>query len=98
MAKRDWAGLVGIDVVSGTAQDGPTEYRGFVTIRAEAEDGSFMSGQLSPGEVRAMALQFLEAAEAADQDAIVFKLMTREMDVPVEVVGAFVMSMRRERE
>jgi hypothetical protein len=96
MAKRDWTGLVDIEVVSGLAErDG--EYRGFLTIRATAEDGSFMSGQLDPAEVRKMALNFLGAAEAAVQDAVVMNLMTRVVELdPVRAV-AFIGSMRDER-
>lgn len=73
---KKWAGLVNIEVVSGTAQDGPEDFRGFVTVRAIAEDGSIMAGQLDPDELRAMALSFLSAAEAADQDALVFRVLT----------------------
>lgn len=95
---RDWAGLVHIEVVSGTAHDPDGLFRGFVTIRAVAEDGSFMSGQLDPTDVRKLALDFLSVAEAADQDAIVFRLMVNKVGMPAEVAGNFVMDMRNERE
>lgn len=94
---RTWAGLTGIDVESGTAMDSPTDFRGFVTVRATAEDGSWMAGQLSPAEVRAMALQFLEVAEAADQDGIVLSILAREVGLAPEDAAEFVMLMRKER-
>lgn len=97
---KDWAGLTNVEVTSGTADDveeGKHTYRGFVTVRAVAEDGSIMAGQLDPAEVRQMAMQFLECAEAAEQDALVFKVMTREVGVPAEAVAGLVMAMRKER-
>jgi glycine cleavage system aminomethyltransferase T len=94
---KDWAGLVNVETVSGTADDGEGQFRGFVTVRAVAEDGSFMSGQLSPDEVRQMALNFLSVAEAADQDALVFRVMVNRVKVPVETVAQVVMDMRKER-
>jgi hypothetical protein len=94
--------LEGIWVISGTAldvtPDGDTEFRGFVTIRATAENGDVMVGQLDPGEVRAMALRFLEVAEAADQDRIVFTMLTRDMDVPRDTAAVFIRAMREERD
>ena len=94
---KDWEGLVRVEVTSGTADDGDGQYRGFVTVRALAEDGSIMAGQLDPAEVRQMAMQFLECAEAAEQDALVFKVMTKEVGVPAEAVAGLVMAMRKER-
>ena len=44
---KDWAGLVHVEVVSGTAEDGDGPgFHGFVTVRVLAEDGSHMAGQL----------------------------------------------------
>ncbi len=94
---KQWAGLVNIETVSGTAQDGPEDFRGFVTVRAVAEDGSIMAGQLEPDEVRQMALSFLSVAEAADQDALIFRVMTKNIGAPAEVVAGLVMDMRKER-
>jgi hypothetical protein len=97
MAKKQWTGLAMIETISGTAQD-DSDFRGFVTIRAVAEDGSFMSGQLSVEETKQMALRFLETATAADQDAVVFRVMTNKLDLEPAAVAAFVMDMRAERE
>lgn len=97
MSRRDWAGLVNVEVVTGTAEDGPGSYRGFVTVRAVAADGSHMAGQLDPGELRSMALQFLEAAEAAESDAIVMTLLTRDVNLDRDAAAHFVLRMRGER-
>jgi hypothetical protein len=94
---KKWAELSGVEVVSGTAQDAEDQYRGFVTIRAVDMDGSVMMGQLSPPMLRSMALQFLEVAEAADQDAIVMTMMTRDFGLPVDTAAMFVHKMRDER-
>ena len=94
---KDWEGLVRVEVTSGTADDGEGRYRGFVTVRALAEDGSIMAGQLDPAEVRQMALQFLEVAEAAEQDALIFKVMTEKVGVEAMVVAGLIMDLRKAR-
>jgi hypothetical protein len=96
MAKH-WEGLTGIEVMSGLAEREGGEYRGFLTVRALAEDGSFMSGQLDPDEVRKMALNFLASAEAAVQDAVVMGMLVRDVELPPDAAAAFVHSMRDER-
>lgn len=90
-------GLKGVWCVSGTAMDGPGEFRGFVTVRAEDDIGGELVGQLSPAEVRRMALQWLQVAEAAEQDAIIFRLMVRDVGAAPEAAAAFVRKMRDER-
>jgi hypothetical protein len=66
-------------------------------VRALAEDGSFMTGQLDPADVREMAMQFLESAEAAEQDALVFLVLTEKVGVPANIVAQVVMDMRKAR-
>lgn len=97
MSGKQWAELVNVEVISGTAQDGPTQYRGFVTIRAVDTAGSIMMGQLDPKTLRDMAMQFLEVAEAAEQDAIVFTMLTRDFDLSSDTAAMFVHKMRDER-
>jgi 16S rRNA G527 N7-methylase RsmG len=94
---REWAGLTNVEVVSGTAKDGPEEYRGFVTVRAVAEDGSVMAGQLPPDELRGMALNFLSVAEAAEQDAMVMKVLTKT-GVEEDAAALVITMMRGERD
>jgi hypothetical protein len=86
-----------LNMVSGTAMDGPEEFRGFVTITAESGNDDVMTGQLDPGEVRDLAMQFLEVAEAAEQDRIVMTMLTRDVGLPVEVAINFIAKMREER-
>lgn len=92
--------LTKIDVTSGTALDGSLDdptFRGFVTIRAHAANGDILLGQLDPGTIRTMALQFLEVAEAADQDRIVFTMLTRDIGIDAAGAAIFVEKMREER-
>lgn len=57
------------------------------------------SGQMDPNEVRTMALGWLEAAEAAEMDAMVMAEMTDEngLGLPIEVAGEFIKSLRNRR-
>lgn len=89
--------LTDIWTTSGTAQDGPGQYRGFVTIRAVAGDGSVLLGQLSPDECRAMAMGFLQTAEAADQDRIVMGMLIR-LGLRADTAANFILDMRKERD
>lgn len=56
------------------------------------------SGQLTPNEVRQMALLWLGAAEAAEQDAIVFQLIREELEFPPELAAQFIQRMRAIRD
>lgn len=57
------------------------------------------AGQMSPAEVRAMALAWLEAAEAAESDALVYAVMTDPEGIAgtEEHAAVFVGEMRRRR-
>ena len=90
-------GLKGVWCVSGTAMDGPGQFRGFVTVRAEDVNGGELVGQLDVEAVRTMALQFLQVAEAAEQDAIIFRMLTRDVGSTPDQAAAFVTKMREER-
>jgi hypothetical protein len=91
--------LESILVVSGTAMDdGPRRFRGFLTVSAKSEDGDLFIGQLTPDEIRMMALGFLEAAESADQDCIVMTMLTQHLGLDDSVAAGFVSAMRDERE
>jgi hypothetical protein len=54
-------------------------------------------GQLSPNQVRQFALGWLKAAEAAESDAIVLRALTKDMDLPMHMAGAFVVNLRQHR-
>ena len=94
--------LKGLFITSGLAEDvseeGGKEYRGFCTIRAEAEDGTVMIGQLDPDEVRMTAFGWLEAAEASIQDSIVMMMLTEDVELPPEVAAKFITAMRKRRD
>lgn len=94
----DISTLASLDVESGVAEDSETKYHGFLTIRAKDENGNVFMGQLMPDEVRHMALAWLEAAEAADQDSIVMTLLTRDSGLNSDTAVNFIISMRKERE
>jgi hypothetical protein len=54
-------------------------------------------GQLEPAEVRTMALQWLEAAEAAETDAMVWGQL-QEMDLNLETCTGFLSALRNRRD
>jgi hypothetical protein len=70
--------------------------KGFCTIEV---DGRAI-GQLDPAEVRTMALHWIEAAEAAEMDAMVVSEMTdpEGLNLSIEVAAQFVKSLRRRRD
>lgn len=85
--------LASIDVRSGVNEQGD----GFVTVVARGQrDDRVLLGQLTPIEVRAMALAWLESAEAAEQDAAVLRCI-RKLGLPDELAGAVVAELRDSR-
>jgi hypothetical protein len=90
-------GLAGIEVMSGTTQDPSGAFRGFVTVTATSAEGEAWVGQLDPSEIRQMALDFIGAAEAAEQDAIVFSVATSELELSSRDAARFVLAMRGRR-
>ena len=97
MSGRDFGDLVDVEVVSGTAQDPDGSFRGFVTIRATAADGSFLTGQLDPAMLRKMAANFLAAAEAAVGDAVVMSVLVDRVGLDLHAAGFVVSQMRAAR-
>lgn len=89
--------LTNIFMTSGVNEEG----NGFVTIAAHGliheKDGIVLIGQLDPEEVRNHALAYLEAAEAAEQDAAVLRLI-RKLDLPEEMAGLIITELRESRE
>lgn len=84
--------LVSIDVRSGVNERG----EGFCTIVAHGTNRTIMLGQLSPGEVRKMAMDWIEAAEAAEQDAATFRAI-RKLELPDELAAVIVTELRESR-
>lgn len=81
-----------IDLSSALSADGTP----FLEIEVVGED-CVLYGQMLPEQVRAMALDWLTAAEASEQDALVFAVLVEEVEVdPVDAAGTINL-MRRAR-
>lgn len=81
--------LKAINVRSGVNEDGV----GFCHVMVNGGD---LMGQLSPEEVRQMALAWLGAAEAAESDAAVFGVL-RDIGLEPAMIGAVLADMRGRR-
>lgn len=69
-----------------------------VTLFATADETApLCQGQLAPEEVRELAYEWLHAAEAAEQDAMVFRLVTDRLKLGVKAAGAVVNDLRELR-
>lgn len=84
--------LEGIDIRSGVNGRG----EGFCTVVARADGGRMLLGQLEPNEVREMALAWLAAAEAAEQDAAVLRCI-RRLGLPDDLAGTVIAELRDTR-
>jgi len=91
MSKND---LQSINLTSGVSEDG----RGFVTVAAVSENQEMFIGQLPPETVRALGLQCFAAAEAAEVDAIIYRLMKDKFGLEDPLIGAFITDIRNARE
>lgn len=93
MSNQEPIGLAGVDVISGVNQAG----KPFCHIMASSPDAEVvLEGQLTPEETRKMALQWLEAAEAAESDALVMAEL-REAGLDDQHCAAFLVGMRKRR-
>lgn len=81
-----------IEVLSGVSA---FTREGFCTVVVDGRH----AGQMDPNEVRTMALSWLEAAEAAESDAMVLAELTSEdgMGLDDQVALAFIGALRRRR-
>ena len=84
--------LAGIDIRNGVNEAGEP----FLTVVATAAGGRMLLGQLTPSEVRAMALAWLEGAEAAEQDAATLRCI-RRLELPDALAGAIIADLRDHR-
>jgi hypothetical protein len=85
--------LVSIDLVSGVNEKG----EGFVTISAVSDTKILLVGQLPPNIVRDLGKQCFEAAEAAEVDAILYRLLQDKFGLELHVIGAFITDIRNAR-
>lgn len=84
--------LAHINIENGVNEQGQP----FLSVTAISTKGEMMLGQLSPDEVRNHALAYLEAAEAAEQDAAVLRVV-RNLGLPDEMAGAVIIELRNSR-
>lgn len=93
-----------LDLEGIAVEDGVSLFDGlpFVVVRATALTGEVLVGQLRPDELRSMALDWLETAEAAESDAALAQMLTagRPEAEPAEleqIVGGALAMVRRYR-
>ena len=87
--------LSNIFMTSGVNKEG----EGFVTVSAHGDKGTILAGQLSPDEIRDHALAYLTAAEAADQDAAVYRVIVRlDIPEPERFASMIITELRKHRE
>lgn len=79
-----------IHIVSGVSV---YDYKPFLTVMIDGK----ASGQLSPQQVREMALGWLEAAEAAESDSLVVRELMDGLGLKFEVAGQFLVALRERR-
>ena len=91
MSKDD---IGSIDVQSGVNDKGT----GFIHIIVKTEDDRIIMAQMSPKELRDLALRFLEAAEAAETDAIIYRLLQNKFKLDIPAVAMFISEIRDLRE
>lgn len=87
--------LADIHIASGVSQESG---EGFCYVTAASPDAEIvLEGQLTPVEVRVMALQWLEAAEAAESDAAVVAELMETVGAPRDVAATFLVKLRKRR-
>lgn len=86
-----------LDEINVTSGLSAFDHSPFCLVEAVTTTGRRVAGQLTPNEVRIMALHWLSAAEAADQDAMVFAELTDGTGLDHELAGHVVASLRHRR-
>lgn len=71
--------------------------KGFCRIEARATNGDVMIGQLNPAEIRRMALDWIEAADAAEFDAILLDFLLNKLSLDNESAGNVLLHIRNQR-
>jgi len=69
----------------------------FCMLEVVLEDGTKAYGQMSPPEVRMMALHQLEVADAATSDAAVMSLLTQKLGMDLAYAAAVLQDLREHR-
>lgn len=87
-------GLTDLDVASGVNREGQP----FCMILASGEDGTRLQGEMNPDELRTLAMHWNHAAEAAEQDALLFQVLTQDSKMDEAAAAQFIVMMRDKRE
>jgi len=82
--------LTVIELESGVNE----QLEGFCSVRAIAEDGTVMYGQLDPATCRQQAQAFMEVAEGAVTDAMLVKLLTEDVGLDEATAGQVLVTLR----
>lgn len=86
--------LEAVNVESGvSAFDG----KAFCRIECKGTEGDVMIGQLDPDTCRSMAVQWIEAADAAEFDAILLDFLINTIGLDNQSVGNILVEMRKRR-
>lgn len=86
-----------LDAASSEVEGGVTEHGvPFCKFRVTATDGTIVLGQLSPADLRARGIGDLECAEAAEQDAAVWRVI-RKLELPEQIAGLVIRELRESR-
>lgn len=92
MTERKLANFTLESVVSQTTRTG------YVRVTIHAGDGSTFVGRMTPDECRVNALTWMQAAEAADHDALVWVALTQDVGLPERTAAGFIFDLRARRE
>jgi hypothetical protein len=84
--------LAEVNLTSGVNEKG----EGFVTISVVTTTKDIILGQLDPQTTRTMAMQWLEVAEAAEQDAAAWRVI-QKLELPEQLAAMIVTELRNSR-
>lgn len=91
--EADEATIAGVFIESFVTVEG----KPFCPIEVALSDGRTFRAQLSPGEARKTALDWLQVAEAAVSDAAVWTMLTRKYGMDAQHAAYFVGELRTTR-
>lgn len=94
MTDREPPELAGVHVASGISL---YTGKGYCLIAAELTDGTRITGQLDPDDVRELAHGWLAAAEAAESDAAVYAELIETIGLDTNMAGGFIYALRERR-
>lgn len=84
--------VTNIEIRSGVNAD----HQGFLTVVVTTDDGRLLLGQFDPATARDMAMGWIAAAEAAEQDAAAVRCF-RKLGLPDELAAMVITELRKSR-